>query len=92
MWLQDSGILKKFVHDELRAPIPIPLPKLKVNQPLSISQLATIFLFATFGILVSIMAFLAEIFRAQKGKAKNTNPQVTGHHHQKDFIQAKLFP
>ena len=72
MWLQDSGILKKFVHDELRAPIPIPLPKIKVNQPLSISQLATAFFFATFGIVASILAFLAEIFRPQNINAKNT--------------------
>ena len=77
MWLQDSGILKKSVHDELRAPIPVPLPKIKVNEPLIISQLATIFLFATFGIVVSILAFLAEIFRAKTGSAKNTNPQVS---------------
>ena len=74
MWLQDSGILKKFVHDELRAPVPIPLPKFKVNQPLNISQLATAFFFAIFGIVASTLAFLAERFRAQTRNANNTNP------------------
>ena len=92
MWLQDSGILKKLIIDELRAPVPIPLPKIKVNQPLSISQLAAVFFFATFGIMASILAFLAEIFRAQKVSAKNTNLQVTRHHHQKNIGQGKLFP
>ena len=76
MWLQDSGILKKLIHDELRVPVPIPLPKIKVNQPCSISQLATVFLFAIFGIVASILAFLAEIFRAQRDNAKNTIPKV----------------
>ena len=78
MWLQDTGILKKLKDDELRAPIPIPLPKVKLNQPLSISQLAMVFFLAATGAVISISAFLVELLKGQKGKTKGPKPQRAG--------------
>ena len=68
MWLQDSGIMIKLKDDELRAPIPIPLPKVKLNQPLNISQLAMAFFLAATGTVISILAFLVELLKGEKGK------------------------
>ena len=78
MWLQDTGILKKLKDDELRAPIPIPLPKVKLNQPLSISQLAMAFFLAATGAVISISAFLVELLKGQKGKTKGAKPRRVG--------------
>ena len=62
MWLQDTGILIKLRDSELKAPYPIPQPKVKFNQPLSIYQLATAFLLVVAGVMISIAAFLMELF------------------------------
>ena len=61
MWLQDTGILAKLRDNELNAPTKIPLPRVKINQPLTIYQLATAFVFATFGIVLSVSVFLGEL-------------------------------
>ena len=74
MWLQDTGILIKLRDDELKAPNPIPRPKVKFNQPLSISQLATGFLLMTTGMLISISVFFAEFLNRPNYKAKGTKP------------------
>ena len=70
MWLQDTGILIKLRDDELKAPIPIPRPKIKLKQPFSIFQLATAFLWMAAGMLISISAFFVELLNGSKGKAK----------------------
>ena len=72
MWLQDTGILQKLRDDELRAPNPKQLPKVKVNEPLSISQLVTVFLLAAVGIVISISAFFVEL--QLKGQKENAKP------------------
>ena len=74
MWLQDTGILIKLRDDELKAPNPIPRQKVKFNQPLSISQLATAFLLMTTGMLISISVFFVELLNRPNGKAKGAKP------------------
>ena len=76
-WLQDTGILKKTKGDELKAPNPRPLAKLKINQPLSIHQLASAFLLEVSGIVISILAFSVELLLRKKSKAKGSKKQVT---------------
>ena len=74
MWLQDSGILKKLIYDELRAPNQIPLPKVKHNQPLSIYQLATA-LYALLGIVASLLAFCLELIKGREDQGKIFAPR-----------------
>ena len=66
MWLQDTGLLKKLRDDELKAPEPIPLPNVKRNQSLSISQLATAFILLASGIVASIPVFIVEFLNEEK--------------------------
>ena len=70
MWLQDTGILNKLRDDELNPPTPIPLPKVKISQPLSVSQLAAAFLLAAAGIVMSITVFCGEFFKGKKSQFK----------------------
>ena len=71
MWLQDTGILIKLRDSELKAPYPIPQPKVKFNQPLSIYQLATAFLLVVAGVMISISAFLIELSHGLNGRGKD---------------------
>ena len=78
LWLQDTGILIKLRDDELRAPNPIPLPKVKLNKSLGMSQLAMVFLLAAAGIVSSITVFIVEVLKGQKGIAKGSKPRQVG--------------
>ena len=90
MWLQDCGILKKLRDDELKVPNLIPRPKMKLNHPISLSQLAMSFFMAVPGIVIAISAFFVELFKGQKVKAKGTNQRhvswaaPTRHHSERD--------
>ena len=75
MWLQDTGILKKLRDDELKAPNPIPLPKVKFNQPLSFFQLATAFLLMAVGTLMSLSIFFMEMLNSPNDKAEGAKSQ-----------------
>ena len=75
LWLQDTGILKKIKSDELNAPNHVPQPKLKINQALSILQLATVFFWLVSGIVISIVVFLLEVLCGKKAKAEGTRNQ-----------------
>ena len=61
MWLQDTGILKKLRDDELNAPIPIPDPKVRVNQPLTFYQIGIALVIQAIGLCIAIAAFAAEL-------------------------------
>ena len=63
MLFQDMGILKKFYEDELRAPIPIPLPKTADEEPINLPQMSTAFMWYAFGIVCGIVAFIIEHVR-----------------------------
>ena len=60
LWLRDSGILNKLYENELNTAGIIPDPKLRVNQPLNIYQLATAFLLVAGGLTLGILAFFVE--------------------------------
>ena len=77
LWLQDTGVLKKTEGDYLKVPNPRPLPKLKINQSLSISQLAASFILVVSGIIISILVFTMELLQRKKSKANGTEHQVT---------------
>ena len=66
MWLQDTGILIKLRDSELKAPNKIPLAKVKSNEPLKVFQLATIFIFAAIGLVLSVSMFLMELIIGRK--------------------------
>ena len=77
MWLQDTGILIKLRDSELNAPNVIPLQKVKFNEPLTISQLATSFIFATIGLSLSVAMFLKEIVIGRKIMFKDMKKSTT---------------
>ena len=70
MWLRDTGVLNKLRSKVINSPIPIPDPKVRHNQPLSIYQLVIIMIIFDVGAIISIFAFLVELlkFRAIKPK------------------------
>ena len=61
MWLRDTGILSKLRALELDAPVAIPYPKVRVDQPLNFYQLGSAFLAFIMGLIISIAVFLAEL-------------------------------
>ena len=75
LWLQDTGVLKKIEGDYLKVPNPRPLPKLKINQSLSISQLAASFILEVSGIIISILIFTVELLQRKNYKANGTRNQ-----------------
>ena len=76
MWLQDTGILIRLRDSELKAPYKIPLPNVKPNESqLTIFQLATIFIFATTGIVLSVFIFLSELIIGRKITSKSSRPK-----------------
>ena len=58
--LRDSGMLGKIFVDELNAPDAIPDPKVRVDEPLNIYQLATSFMVMAGGLTLGILAFMVE--------------------------------
>ena len=61
MWLRDTGILGRLRDLELDAPVAIPYPQVRVDQPLNLYQLGSAFLAFIMGIAVSTTAFLTEL-------------------------------
>ena len=67
-WLRREGFWKKFnrtktTYEEFKAPVHDYNPKVRVDQPLSIYQLAPAFMLLGFGIGVSFIGFGGEFFR-----------------------------
>ena len=60
MWLRDTGILTRLRALELDAPVAIPYPQMRVDQPLNLDQLGSAFLAFALGLAVSILTFLTE--------------------------------
>ena len=61
MWLQDTGILRKLALDQYNPPPPEPLPKIRVNEPLTVYQLGTAAMVNAAGLVVASLAFLGEL-------------------------------
>ena len=61
MWLRDTGILTRIRALELDAPVAIPYPQVRVDQPLNLYQLGSAFLAFFLGLAISIITFLTEV-------------------------------
>ena len=61
MWLRDTGILNKLWADELNAPIHVPDPKVRVNEPLDVYQVGTAFIIEAGGLVLALLGFLLEL-------------------------------
>ena len=71
MWLRDTGILEKLKYDIVRPPFHIPLPKVRRDQPLIISQLGIVLIVLAVGLGLSIPMFLSELMKGRGKKAMN---------------------
>ena len=61
MWLCDTGILNKLWDDELNAPLHIPDPKVRINEPLNLDQVGTAFMLVVGGLIIALLGFLTEL-------------------------------
>ena len=61
MRLRATGILSKLQYDAMNPPLARPRPRVRVDQPLSLSQLATLFIIQAIGITFGIVAVIGEI-------------------------------
>ena len=66
MRLQAAGILAKLKYDVMNPPFAIPYPKMRVNQPISLSQLTTAFIAQAIGLSAALLAFFGEICVAKQ--------------------------
>ena len=78
MWLRDTGVLGKMKDDELSAPMPIPDPKIKVDERISLEQLGIGIALYTIGMTLSLILFSIELFtkkRVKRAKKKQRQPR-----------------
>ena len=75
MRLRAAGILDKLKYDAMKPPFVIPYPKVRVDQPVTIYQLATAFIAQAAGLSAAILAFFGELCTAKVG-AKLRQDQV----------------
>ena len=71
MWLRDSGILERLQYDIVRPLFPTPLPKVRIDEPLIMSQLGIVMIVLAAGLGLSIPAFLCELKKAKGKKPLN---------------------
>ena len=79
-------MLIRLRDSELKAPNKRPLPKVKPNDPLRLFQLATIFIFAAIGLVLSVSMFLMELVIGMQIKAKSARGRA------EDRAEPKLRP
>ena len=71
MWLRDTGVLAKIKDDEISAPMPIPDPKIKVDERISVEQIGIGIALYSVGMILSLIFFIRELCskrRAQSGE------------------------
>ena len=73
MWLRDTGVLDKLRLGALNPAIPIPDPKVRQNQPLTVYQLGLIAIIYLVGISISIISFLTELLKFREVKPQPEN-------------------
>ena len=61
MWLRDTGVLEKMGDDELSAPIPIPDPKIKIDERISVEQIGIGIIIYSGGMTLSLLFFIGEL-------------------------------
>ena len=60
MWLRDTGILNKLRDDELNAPVHIPDPKVRINEPLNLYLVGIAFILVAGGLVIALLGFIIE--------------------------------
>ena len=73
LWLKDTGILSKLKDDVMNPPTPIPLPKVRHNQPLILKQLGITMIILALGLFIASLVFVGEI------TASNLNDELSQH-------------
>ena len=58
--------MNKLRHDALKAAIPIPDPKVRLNEPLNLWQLGIIMIIYLSGVSISILAFIGEVLKRRE--------------------------
>ena len=71
-WLRDTGVLAKLADDELNAPIPIPDPKLRTDQPISIQELGIAAAGYSTGMVLALFSFIWELCTSKKSRRVRT--------------------
>ena len=77
MWLCDTGILNKLWDDELNAPLHIPDPKVRINEPLNLNQVGTAFMLVVGGLIIALLGFLMELCYKSRQNNKGEKKQVS---------------
>ena len=54
-------MLNKMRDDELNAPVHVPDPKVRVNEPLTLYQVGIAFIVAAAGLVIALLSFLLEL-------------------------------
>ena len=78
MWLRDTGVLGKMKDDELSAPIPIPDPKIKFDERISVEQIGIGIAIYSVGMTLSLLFFIGELCtkkRAKRAEKKQLRPR-----------------
>ena len=73
MWLRDTGILERVKYDFVKPPLDIPLPKVRRDQPLIMSQLGIVIIVSAVGLGLSIPVFLCELMKGRGRGNKAVN-------------------
>ena len=76
MWLRDTGVLNKLWNDELNAPVHIPDPKLRIDEPLDLYQVGIAFMLVAGGLIVALLGFLMEQVCKSRWNKKGEKKQV----------------
>ena len=71
MWLRDTGILERLNYVVAKPPLDIPLPKVRRDQPLIMSQLGIVFIVLAVGLGLTIPVFLCELIKGRGQKTLN---------------------
>ena len=75
MWLRDTGVLGKMKDDELSAPIPIPDPKIKFDERISVEQIGIGIAIYSVGMTLSLLLFFGELFTKKRVKRALMKPR-----------------
>ena len=78
MWLRDTGILGKMKDDELSAPMPIPDPKIKVDERISVDQIGIGIAVYSVGMTFLLIFFSIEFCtkkRVKRAEKKQQRPR-----------------
>ena len=92
MWLHDTGILERLKYDVVKPHIFIPYPKVRRDQPLTMSQLGIVIIVLASGLGMSIPVFICELIKGSRKKSLKESEErkhltlaeiehLTLHHH-----------